>query len=133
MRRSIVAFGHLPQTANLRTYVATAMQILLLLLKFQCEAEHTMMNLRIDEDDDRSTASLAWCVLQLLSIRNTYLERNGLSEGIHLSDVQAKAMWNSDLQTYFMEEMHHNFEDASLSNNDVARGSMTASARDKQG
>jgi hypothetical protein len=69
-------------------------------LKFHCEAEHTMMNLRRNEDDDRSTACLAWCVLDLLSIRDAFLEKNDLSKDVYLSEPLAKAMWNEDLRFF---------------------------------
>jgi hypothetical protein len=87
----------------------------------QVEGEHLLMSLRQHGDDDRTSATLSAAILELLSMRCTFLQRQGLPEGTILDGPLMQKFWNEDLKNAFLEEMHVHDDDTQRSNKRLSK------------
>ena len=63
-----------------------------------------LMETRIHKDDPRSDEQVAYDVVQLVWIRESFVRRHGLNWWEPLSPENTRTMWNEDLRALFLED-----------------------------
>ena len=67
------------------------------------------MQIRNWPRDDRSQTQIALAVQTILSVRHAFLQRNNLNDTTILEEDHRKSIWNDDMKSIFIAEMHdHN-------------------------
>ena len=65
-----------------------------------------LMRLRHGPTDDRSQTQIALAVQTIMSIRHAFLQRKRLNDMTILAEEHRKSIWNDDMKTIFLREMH---------------------------